>query len=433
MTDALIRRMAALPKVDVKPLSSVCRYGNLEQDAINAGRELGVDIVVDGALQRLKNRVRVSVRMLDVTSGQQVWDAHFDNDFADIFTIQDAIAEHAASALMNRLTAEQRAEVRRRPTRDPLAYQAYVTGWSALTRPGSHSLEVALRALNEAVTRDPAFALAHARLCHCYTLLGLFGIQAPHDVFPKAHAAILKALDLDPELAEAHAHLGHIRALYYFDDKGSERALQRAMQINPRSSLVHHYVGLRLLTKGQIDDALAAVRRAQTIEPLAPIFSANIGMIYYYGRRYDEAVMQLQATLEMDPGFDHARSVLGRTYLRLGDNRRAIEEFKRRRTITIGSVADLPAAHALAGHRDKTIAELRHLLATARKRYVSPYDLATIYAALDDTHRAIDWLARAVEIRDPTIPLLPIDPALDSLRADPRFIDLVASPRAFTA
>jgi tetratricopeptide (TPR) repeat protein len=146
-----------------------------------------------------------------------------------------------------------------------------------------------------------------------------------------------------------------------------------------------------------------------------------------YGRRYEDAIKQLEATLAMDAALDHARSVLGRTYLRLGDTERAIEEFERRRTITIGSVADLPAAHALAGNRDKAIAGLRRLLATARKRYVSPYDVATIYAALGNTHRALNWLERAVEFRDPTILLAAIDPALDSLRADPRFVNLVVS------
>ena len=284
-----------------------------------------------------------------------------------------------------------------------------------------------MRAFNEAVTRDPGFALAHTRLSHCYTLLGLFGIEAPHEVFPKANAAILKALELDEELAEAHAHHAQILTLYYFDDEGAERALQRAMQINPQSSLVHHYVGLRSCAKGRIDDALAAVRRAQAIEPLAPIFSANIGMIYYYGRRYNEAVAQLQATLAMEPPLDHARSVLGRTYLRLGNNRKAIEQFERRRAITIGSVADLPAAHALGGNRDEAIAGLRRLLNAAQERYVSPYDIATIYAAMDDVPNALHWLERAVDLRDPTLPLLPVDPALDSLRSQPRFTNLVAA------
>jgi TolB-like protein len=426
MTDALIRRVGSLHHIDVKSLSSVCRYGGVNEDAIGAGRELNVDIVVDGWVQRSGDRLRVSVRLLDVVSGRQLWGDRFDEDFTDIFTIQDAIAERAASALLNELTIADRHRLRHHPTEHAYAYQAYVTGWLALARPGSDSLEVALRFLQEAVTRDPDFALAHACLAHCHTLLCIFGIQAPHDVYPKAHAAVLRALELDPELAEAHAQLAQIRAAYYLDWDGDERALQRALEINPRSSMPHHYVGLRLLAKGQIDDALASVRRAQAIEPLAAIFSANIGMIYYYGRRYDEAVRQLEATLAMDAGFDHARSYLGRAYLRMGDPRKAIEEFERRTSITIGSVADLPAAHALMGRRNEAVAELERLLTTARERYVSAYDVATVYAALGDTRTALDWLERAMERRDPPIPLIGVDPAFDSLHTDPRFVQLEA-------
>jgi TolB-like protein len=426
MTDAMIRRIGSLRQIDVRPLSSVCRYGSLEQDAIDAGRELGVEIVVDGSVQRSGDRLRMSVRLIDVASGRQLWGDRFDEDFTDIFAIQDTIAERAASALLNELTIADRHRLRHHPTEDVYAYQAYVTGWLALTRPGSDSLNVALRSLQEAVTRDPAFALAHACLAHCHTLLCVFGIQAPHDVYPKAHAAVLRALELDPELAEAHVQLAQIRATYYLDWDGNERALQRALEINPRSSMPHHYTGLRLLVKGQIDDALASVRRAQEIEPLAAIFSANIGMIYYYGRRYEEAMRQLEATLAMDAGFDHARSYLGRVYLRMGDAQKAIKAFERRTSITIGSVADLPAAHALAGRRDEAVAELERLLTTAREHYVSAYDVATIYAALGDTQTALDWLERALERRDPPIPLIGVDPAFDLLHADPRFVQVVA-------
>jgi DNA-binding winged helix-turn-helix (wHTH) protein len=324
------------------------------------------------------------------------------------------------------LTAADRDQLRRHPTRNPDAFQAYVAGWSALTRPDSDTLEIALHALREAIALDPAFALAHTRLAHCYALFGVFAIRAPDAVFPQAHATVLKALELDPELAEAHAHLSHILGLYFFDEEGCDRALQRALQLNPQSSLVQHYVGLRLCAKGEIDGALAAVRRAQALEPLAAILSANIGMINYYGRRYDEAAAQLQATLAMDDDLDHARSVLGRTYLRLGDNERAMHEFKRRRTLTIGSRADVPIAHALAGRRDQASAGLQRLLSGAHLRYVSPYEIATIYAALDDTPVALDWLEQALKLRDPMLHLIRVDPAVDALRAEPRFTALAA-------
>jgi hypothetical protein len=182
----LIRRIARLGHVDVKPLSSARRYGGPEQDAVVAGRELATDIVLDGSVQRHGDRLRVGVRLFEVASGRQIWSNRFDQDFTDIFVIQDAIAERAANALVDELTAAERREVRRHATDDVLAYQAYVTGWWALTRPSSQTLDTALRALREAVTHDPGFALAHTRLAHCHMLIGVFGIQAPDEAFPQA-------------------------------------------------------------------------------------------------------------------------------------------------------------------------------------------------------------------------------------------------------
>ena len=200
-------------------------------------------------------------------------------------------------------------------------------------------------------------------------------------------------------------------------DRGRTR---QALDIDPRLFVAHHWMGLWLLRKGQIEEALAAVRRAQELEPLAVIVSANIGMIYYYARRYEEAIVQLQGTLRMDPGLDHARSFLGRTYLRSGEAEKAIEQFQRRRSTTYGSAADLAAAHALAGRRDEALAGLRCLLDAALVRYVPAYDVATAYAALGDTSAALDWLERAQEMT-----FVQLDPAFDGLRANPRFRQIV--------
>jgi DNA-binding winged helix-turn-helix (wHTH) protein len=307
------------------------------------------------------------------------------------------------------------------PSGDPRAWQGYVTGLAALTRPGSGNLENALRAFHEAVTRDPTFALAHVRLAHCYALLSVFGVDGPDEVLPKARACALRALEVSPDLAEAHAQLAHIEILSDFDWESAERGFQRALELNPRLALAHHYMGLSLLGQGKIEAALASVRRAQEIEPLALIFSANIGMIYYYARRYEEAIVQLQATLASDDGFDHARSFLGRTYLRLGNTRKAIEQFARCTSVTFGSVADLPSAYALGGRRREALAALQHLHERSRHRYVSLYDVAIIYAALGDTEGALRSLERAREL-----PFVVIDPAFDALRSERRFQAIVA-------
>ena len=421
MTDALIMRIGGLRNLIISPLSSVRRYGAPDQDPIAAGKELGVDCVLDGSIQRSGEQVRVSVRLIDVDSGRQLWAARFDQDFSDIFAIQDAIAERAAAALVEELTTDDRHRLRRHPTDNAQAYQLYITGWSGLTRPSCDSLEKALGYLELSVARDPAFALAHACLADCYAVFAVFGGGMPHDIFPKALAAVTRALALDPELAEAHAELGHIRMVYDLDLYAAEKSLLRALEINLHSAMAHHYMGLLLIARGQLDDALVSIRRAQALEPLALNFNANIGMIHYYSRRYEEAVVQLETTLAMDTGFDHARSLLGRAWLRLGQFDRAIREFRSRSSTTIGSAADLPAALALAGRTANATAEFERLLDPPKGRYVSAFDVATVYAALGMTADTLDWLERAIDQRAQPINFLGVDPAFDSLRAEPRF------------
>ncbi len=324
------------------------------------------------------------------------------------------------------LTSRERDRMRRRLTQDAQAYQLYVTGWSALTKPSSSSLARALGYLEQAVARDPSFALAHACLADCYAVLAVFGGGAPHEVFPKAIAAVTKALEIDPELAEAHAELGHIHLVYELDLGSAEREFRRALAIDPESAMAHHYMGLLWIARGDLDRALASVRRAQARAPLALNFNANVGMILYYARRYEEAVTQLETTLGMDAAFDHARSYLGRACLRLGDFDRAIAEFQSRSSTTIGSTADLPSAYALAGRTAEAEAELERLLNDATRRFVSAYDLATVHAALGDREAALDSLERAIEQRAQPINFLGVDPAFDALRRDARFERMVA-------
>lgn len=425
MTDALIMRIGGLRDVEVRPLSSVRCYVGLEQDPLEAGRTLQVDHVLDGSLQRNSERIRVSVRLIEVNTGRQLWAARFDQHFTDIFAIQDAIAERAAVALVNELTSGERHRLRRHPTQDAHAYQLYVTGWSGLTRPSCGSLEQALGYLEQAVARDPEFALAYACLADCYAVFSVFGGGAPHDLFPKARAAVVRALEIDPELAAAHAELGHIRQVYDLDFEGAEQAYRHALELDPHSTMAHHYMGLLLIARGELDEALQSIRRAQALEPLALNFNANIGMTHYYARRYREAVRQLETTLGMDGGFDHARSYLGRAYLRVGQFERAIQEFRRRTSVTIGSVADLPAAYALAGRTEDAMAELELLLRVAKDRYVSAFDIATIYAALNVPECALEWLDKAIDQRAQPIMFLAVDPVFDTLRADPRFARLL--------
>jgi DNA-binding winged helix-turn-helix (wHTH) protein/Tfp pilus assembly protein PilF len=302
---------------------------------------------------------------------------------------------------------------------DPDAFQLYVTSWWALTRPGGGNLEGALQHLEQALLRDPNFALAHVCIADCYAMLGAHGLRRPHEVFPKARSAVLRALEIDSELAEAHAELGFIHFIYDFDVERSQRAFRRALEANPQCFIAHRYLGALRIACGDTDSALCSFRLAQTVQPLAVHINANIGMAYYFGGRYDQAVLQLETTLKMQPSFDVARSFLGRSFLRIGDFERAIHHFTARTEMTAGAAADIPTVYALSGRCDEAEEELDKLLRSAERSYVSPYDIALIHAALQHDEAAFDWLERAVEQR--VFAFFKLDPAFQRLHGQPRF------------
>jgi len=309
----------------------------------------------------------------------------------------------------------------RRLSANPQASQLYVSGWSALTRPGGTTLQRGLEQLEQAVQIDPQFALAHACVASGYALLGVFGLAAPLEVFPRARAAALAALAADETLADAHAQLGHVHTMFEFNFTAAEACYRRALDLNPNCLPALHYMGLQALVAGKFEEALHHLRRAQAIEPLAANVSANIAMSHYYAAQYDQAIAQAEATLELAPQFAHAQSVLGRSWLRLGEVDRALELFHLRSGPTIGSAADVPAALALAGRHAESKACLDGLLAARGHRYVSAFDIATVYAAQDDVGGALEWLEIALAERAQPICALAVDPAFKHLSQELRF------------
>ena len=310
---------------------------------------------------------------------------------------------------------------------NPDAHQLYVSACALLARPGSSTIPKAIEKLEAAVQLDPAFALAHTGIANANLLLGVFGLAAPLDVFPKARAAASTAILLCDTLADAHLQLGHIASMFELNRSSADGHLRRALELDERSAMTHHHMALLAMAAGQFDEALAWMRRALDLQPLAANIRANIGMILYYAGRYQDAIEQLQATVEITD-FAHARSLLGRSWLRLGHAEKALEQFGLRTESCIGSAADEPAALAFAGRLDESNAKLDAMLATrknglaARKSgYVSAYDLATVYAAQRVQTSALDWLEVALEERAQPIVALGVDPVFQDLSHEPRF------------
>lgn len=309
--------------------------------------------------------------------------------------------------------------------RDLRTYQLYLAGVSALLRPGSRSLSDALQRLEQAAARDPRNPVTQTSVATCYALLGINGLRAPHDVFPRARAAVQQALAIDPGLAEAHAESGHIHTVYDRDFGRAEAAYRRALEIDPRSAMTYHYLGILMLSVERLSDALNAMLRACDLDPLAPNYAANVGMVLYFAGDYAAAVEQLEATLEMDETNDHARCLLGRSLVQLKEYDRAIDQFLRRTRPTIGSAADVPIAYAWTGRRAEATAALEQLVHTARTQYVSPYDIAAIHAALEQDEAALQWLDRALDQRVQPINCLRLDPVFGRLHASPAWTRLL--------
>jgi TolB-like protein/DNA-binding winged helix-turn-helix (wHTH) protein/Tfp pilus assembly protein PilF len=420
MADTLIVRLSNLREVPVRPISSVRKFGGLEQDPIAAGSELGVESVLDGQIQRSGDRVRVTVRLISVSDGKQLWADQFDEKFTDIFTLQDLISEKITSALALKLTDEEHSRLTKRYTENVEAYQLYVNGrfyWENRTGEG---LKRAIEYFAEAIEKDPNYALAYAGLADSYALLGVFHLP-PKEAFPKAREATLNALRIDDHLAEAHAALGHIKVQYEYDWAGAEKEYKRAIELNPNYPNAHHFYALYLAAMGRSDEGIAEIKRAQELEPFSLFIHANVGGILYQARRYDEAISQLKSVLEMNPGFDHARSVLGYAYLQKGMYEQAIAEFEKRTTPATGGYGDLGQAYGSSGKRREALKEVSKLLELSKHRYVAPYNLALIYASLGDKDNALEWLERAYEDRSTLLIWIRVDPRLDSLRSEPRF------------
>lgn len=424
MAESLIASLSRHSPQAISPLSSVRRYAALDQDAIAAGRELGVATVLDGSLQRRGNRLRVSARLLRVADGQQLWAQSFDQDFTTIFDVQDVIAARVAQAVSVRWAGSE--STRGAPyTRDPEAYALYASGQFAWTRQTEPSLLQAIVFFGQAIERDPNYALAYAGLADSYAMLGVFGMRAPHDVFPKSRSAVEKALSIDPDLAAAHSALGHIRMIYERDWDGAAREYERALQLDSSLASAYHRRGLLYAMRGDIDRAIATMEQAQQLEPLWLAPRAAAGNFLYYARRYDESIRLVEQVLALDDRADGARAFLIRDLIATGDYDRAIAEYDKRPIHMPGINAHRAQALALSGRREAALVELDRVLRLSKKRYVPAYDIALIHAALADTENTFLWLERAMQDRSTQIAFLAQDPMFDALHADPRFASLV--------
>jgi tetratricopeptide (TPR) repeat protein len=422
MADTLITRLSGIKGVIVSPLSSVRRYGALDQDPLAAGRELDVSAVLDGSVQRSGQRLRVTARLLAVADGRQLWSAQFDQRYTDIFSVQDSIADRVTGALAPQLTPAEHDRLRRRPTNDTVAYDLFIKGryfWNRRGNPAN--LDKAIDYYRQAVARDRGFALAWSGLADAQAVIGVFGIKAPIEVFPKALEHANRALQLDPGLAEAHATRGHIRLVYLDEWLRAAEDYDAAIRLDPRYAPAHMWRGFWLCFVGRCAEGVASLETAWALEPESPTMGAQLARVLYWARRYEEAADRLEQVLEIDPGNAVAIALLCETYAQQARFDDALALLREGLPPGPRSRSLLAVTLARAGRASEARVELARQTAAATAEYVPAYDIATIHAALGDADEAFMWLDRAFEERSALRHTLRIDPFMDPIRTDPRY------------
>jgi DNA-binding winged helix-turn-helix (wHTH) protein/TolB-like protein/Tfp pilus assembly protein PilF len=426
MTESMIASIGARGGLNVSPLSSVRRQGPIDQDPISAGRALHVESVLDGSLHHRGDQLQVSVRLLRVADGRQLWASQYEGNFSGIFGVQEQISAKVADSVLGKSTAAGTGAPQTvGATKDATAYLLYANGRYALARSTEESLGLAIGYFEQALARDPQFPLAHVGLAESYLMLGVFGMRSPVETIPRARDAVLTALRIEPRLAGAYATLGQIKMENDRDWDGAAADFARAIALNPSLSEPHLRWGVLLGMRGELDRGLEELKQAQQLEPLLTLPKTRAGSLLYFAHRYVEATAQITESLALDdrPGIAHA--LLGRIYLRTGRYDLALAEFAKIRGPTPGSFGDVGQALALSGRRAEALAELDRVLKLSSQRYVSAVDIAAIYASLGDTENALIWLERGLQQRASTLGFLAQNPAFDGLHGDPRFAAIV--------
>ena len=429
MADSLIMKLGSLGQLTVRPLSAVRAYTDVEQDAVKAGRELAVDTVLEGHIQRLENQIRVSVSLRRVRDGQQLWSDRFDENWTHIFDVQDLVSQRVAAALALALTGEEQRRLTKRYTENPEAYRAYERGryfWNTGTAEGYAK---AIENFHRAIGIDRNYSLAFAGLADSYNLLGSYGIMPMREAHEKAKAAAQHAVDLDDQIAEAHTSLGAITAGYAWDWAKAERHFARALELKPGYPTAHEWYSEYLSWVGQHDRAIRVAQLALDLNPVSLRANSHVGLALYRARRYDAAIERFRETLDLDQDFADAHVMLGVALVQKAMCGEAIAEFQRALVLTDNSpeiLGLLGYAYGMAGMNREAQHVLDELNDLERQNvYISSFSRATIHIGLGQPDLAFKWLERSYQERLWYMTLLAVDPLLDRLRADPRFTDLL--------
>ena len=432
ITDELIGNLMKIRALRVISRTSVMRFKGTRKPIAEIARELDVDAVVEGAVIRSAERVRVTAKVIQANPEKNLWAERYELPMGDAVTLLGKVANEISQAIRIELTLqEQKGFADARPV-DQATYESFLKGRYYWAKRTEAATQRAIEYFQRAIESDPRFALAFTGLADSYISLAvaetLQEAIPPTDAFPKARVAVSRALEVDDSIAEAHASLGHIMFQYDRDWSGAEKEFRRAIELNPSYANAHHWYTLSLMWMGRLDEALKEIRQARAIDPLSLVINSNLGFILAAAHQHALGIEQCRKTLDMDPNFGHAHYRLGQIYVLKGMNQDAIVELKKAIALSGDSpraTAELGLAYARLGDTSEALKLLSELRARSRLRYVSPFNMALIYGGLGDTKQTLDWLEMAYKERSPSLNFLTLSPAFDRLRSEPRFTELV--------
>ena len=428
ITGSLINILATLPKLRVMAQSTVSRFKAREIDPQAVGRELRVRAVLTGRIMQGVGSLRIGTELVDVATGSQLWGAQYDRKPGDIFEVQDEISNEISGKLRLHLTRAEKKQLTKRHTQNAEAYQLYLKGrhhWNRWTEEGFYK---AIEHFQQAIENDPSYALAYAGLADCYVLLGWNSYLPPKEAFPKGRSAAKAALQLDPDLAEAHTAFAALLWLHDWEWEKSQAEFKRSLELGPTYATANHWYAEYSMTMGRHAEAMARMKMGLDLDPLSLIINVAVGWALYFARRHDEAIEQLRRTVDLDPNYPVTYWILGLLLRRMGCYELAITEGEKGVALSAGSPLMCAAlAHTLgaAGRTREALQILDELTTLAKQKYVAPYFFAGIHIGLGENERAIEYLEKSYEEHSHWLIYLRLDPSMDALRDNPSFQDLL--------
>ncbi len=422
ITDALITKLGSLRDVTVRPTNSVLRFANGDVDALEAGKLLGVDAVLDGRIQFEGENIRLTFQLISTGSGEQLWSQQFDGKTGRILDLQDSVA----FALAPKLRADSDALLAKNPTNDSQAYEKYLQARFFWNQRTPESYEKAIRFFEEAIAIDPNFALAYSGLADCYLLLNRRNDSSPEETFSAAEAAAQKSVFIDPDLAEGHASLGLLRTVYRRDWDKAEQHLRRAIELNPNYSVSYGWLGLTLLMNKRFAEAEMELKKAEKLDPTSRNIAVYLTLNYYNRREFDKAIEQSKKALDLDPKLTAALMYQSNSFEQKGSYEEAVaSEIERQKIIDPNTIMGLKNAFSsggIDGFWEKQI-ELR--IKQPGKYTSCGFEKATRYALLRQFENSLKIIEENYEFGGTCWNSLGVEPAFDQLRSNSRFIDVL--------